>query len=257
MPVKGLGDYDDQNIFARILRGEIPSRKVFEDEWALAFHDIAPQAPVHVLVIPKGRYVSLADFTATASDARDRRLLPRRRRGGQATGAGGRRATACSPTWASIPGRKCRISTCTCSAASRSGGCWNGGDREAERWPWIRHLRLRRPRACVCPPMNGRTMRAAPKSRESLSVLESHAVTAYGVRQSAARHAAPCHRRDVAPRQPHVGQIAVAVAVQFVRDASRFRPLCDPLAGEAETELEALEGRRFGKAGRCIVRLRS
>jgi histidine triad (HIT) family protein len=69
MPVKGLGAYDDQNIFARILRGEIPSRKVFEDEWALAFHDIAPLAPVHVLVIPKGRYVSLADFTATASDA--------------------------------------------------------------------------------------------------------------------------------------------------------------------------------------------
>ena len=69
MPVKGLGAYDDQNIFARILRGEIPSRKVFEDEWALAFHDIAPLAPVHVLVIPKGRYVSLADFTATATDA--------------------------------------------------------------------------------------------------------------------------------------------------------------------------------------------
>jgi histidine triad (HIT) family protein len=66
MPVKGLGDYDDQNIFARILRGEIPSRKVFEDEWALAFHDIAPQAPLHVLVIPKGRYVSLADFSANA-----------------------------------------------------------------------------------------------------------------------------------------------------------------------------------------------
>src|ERR1700761_3129790 len=69
MPVNGLGAYDDQNIFARILRGEIPSRKVFEDEWALAFHDIAPLAPVHVLVIPKGRYVSLADFTATANDA--------------------------------------------------------------------------------------------------------------------------------------------------------------------------------------------
>ena len=69
MPVPGLGPYDEQNIFARILRGEIPSRTVFEDEWALAFHDIAPLAPVHVLVIPKGRYVSLADFTATANDA--------------------------------------------------------------------------------------------------------------------------------------------------------------------------------------------
>ncbi len=69
MPVPGLGPYDDQNIFAKILRGEIPCRKVFENEVALAFHDIAPQAPVHVLVIPKGRYVSQADFAATAADA--------------------------------------------------------------------------------------------------------------------------------------------------------------------------------------------
>ena len=69
MPVSGLGPYDDRNIFARILRGEIPCRKVAEDEYSLAFHDIAPQAPVHVLVIPKGRYVSLADFTASASEA--------------------------------------------------------------------------------------------------------------------------------------------------------------------------------------------
>jgi diadenosine tetraphosphate (Ap4A) HIT family hydrolase len=67
MPVTGLPPYDDQNVFARILRGEIPCRKVYEDEYALAFHDIAPQAPVHVLVIPKGRYVSVADFAATAS----------------------------------------------------------------------------------------------------------------------------------------------------------------------------------------------
>jgi diadenosine tetraphosphate (Ap4A) HIT family hydrolase len=69
MPVKGLGPYDDTNIFARILRGEIPCRKVFENDWALAFHDINPQAPIHVLVIPKGRYVSVADFAATAGDA--------------------------------------------------------------------------------------------------------------------------------------------------------------------------------------------
>ena len=68
MPVPALGPYDDQNIFAKILRGEIPSRKVFEDDYALAFHDIAPQAPIHVLVIPKGRYVSWADFSAKASD---------------------------------------------------------------------------------------------------------------------------------------------------------------------------------------------
>ena len=69
MPVNGLGEYDDQNVFARILRGEIPCRKAYEDEWALAFHDIRPQAPVHVLVIPKGRYVSLSNFTARASHA--------------------------------------------------------------------------------------------------------------------------------------------------------------------------------------------
>ncbi len=60
--------YDDENIFAKILRGEIPCNKVFEDEHALAFHDINPQAPVHVLVIPKGAYVSNEDFTANASD---------------------------------------------------------------------------------------------------------------------------------------------------------------------------------------------
>jgi histidine triad (HIT) family protein len=69
MPVTGLPPYDSQNIFARILRGEIPCRKVFENEFALAFHDINPQAPVHVLVIPKGSYCSFADFSATASEA--------------------------------------------------------------------------------------------------------------------------------------------------------------------------------------------
>jgi len=67
MPVNGLPPYDESNIFARILRGEIPATKVFEDEWALAFHDINPQAPTHVLVIPKGRYCSFADFSASAS----------------------------------------------------------------------------------------------------------------------------------------------------------------------------------------------
>lgn len=59
--------YDPQNIFAKILRGEIPCTKVYEDDWALAFNDIAPAAPVHVLVIPKGAYVSMDDFTAKAS----------------------------------------------------------------------------------------------------------------------------------------------------------------------------------------------
>ena len=60
--------YDDSNIFARILRGEIPCDKVYEDSHALAFHDINPQAPVHVLVIPKGAYVSFADFSASAPE---------------------------------------------------------------------------------------------------------------------------------------------------------------------------------------------
>ena len=69
MPVSGLPPYDDGNIFARILRGEIPSKKVYEDEFALAFHDIAPQAPVHVLVLPKGPWCSFADFSTGASDA--------------------------------------------------------------------------------------------------------------------------------------------------------------------------------------------
>lgn len=68
MPVEALGPYDDNNIFARILRGEIPSKRVFENEWAVAFHDINPQAPVHVLVIPRGSYRSWADFSAKASD---------------------------------------------------------------------------------------------------------------------------------------------------------------------------------------------
>jgi len=69
MPIDVSQPYDDQNIFAKILRGEIPSRKVYEDEWALAFHDIAPAAPVHILVIPKGPYVGWDDFSAGASEA--------------------------------------------------------------------------------------------------------------------------------------------------------------------------------------------
>jgi len=69
MPINPRLPYDPNNIFAKILRGEIPCGKVYEDDWALAFHDINPQAPVHVLVIPKGDYVSWDDFSATASDA--------------------------------------------------------------------------------------------------------------------------------------------------------------------------------------------
>ena len=66
MPIDAIQPYDDQNIFAKILRGEIPNKTVFEDEWALAFHDVNPQAPLHVLVIPKGAYVSWDDFSARA-----------------------------------------------------------------------------------------------------------------------------------------------------------------------------------------------
>ena len=69
MPIDATQAYDDSNIFARILRGEIPSKSVYEDAFALAFHDINPQAPHHILVIPKGRYVSWDDFSAHASDA--------------------------------------------------------------------------------------------------------------------------------------------------------------------------------------------
>ncbi len=69
MPVSGLPPYDETNIFARILRGEIPCGKVYEDAHALAFHDINPQAPIHVLVIPRGKYCSFADFSAQASEA--------------------------------------------------------------------------------------------------------------------------------------------------------------------------------------------
>ena len=69
MPIDATCPYDDSNIFARILRGEIPCSKVYEDEHALAFNDINPQAPTHVLVIPKGAYVSWDDFSQRASDA--------------------------------------------------------------------------------------------------------------------------------------------------------------------------------------------
>ena len=61
--------YDSKNIFAKILRGEIPCNKVHEDEFSIAFHDIAPNAPTHVLVIPKGEYISFHDFTANAPSA--------------------------------------------------------------------------------------------------------------------------------------------------------------------------------------------
>ena len=69
MPIDAKQPYDDQNIFAKILRGEIPSKTVMETPHSLAFHDISPLAPIHILVIPKGPYVSWDDFTAKASDS--------------------------------------------------------------------------------------------------------------------------------------------------------------------------------------------
>lgn len=69
MPIDPTQPYDSNNIFAKILRGEIPCKKVYEDMHALAFHDINPQAPQHILVIPKGSYVSWDDFSARGSDA--------------------------------------------------------------------------------------------------------------------------------------------------------------------------------------------
>lgn len=69
MPIDASLPYDDTNVLARILRGELPSKPVLESEHSLAIHDINPLAPIHVLVIPKGRYVSWDDFSARASDA--------------------------------------------------------------------------------------------------------------------------------------------------------------------------------------------
>jgi diadenosine tetraphosphate (Ap4A) HIT family hydrolase len=68
MPIDATQPYDENNIFARILRGEIPSKKIYEDEHVLAFNDINPLAPTHILVIPKGPYVSWDDFSQRASD---------------------------------------------------------------------------------------------------------------------------------------------------------------------------------------------
>ena len=68
MAIDATLPYDDSNIFARILRGELPCKKVYEDDHALAFHDINPQAPLHILVIPKGPYVSWDDFSERGSD---------------------------------------------------------------------------------------------------------------------------------------------------------------------------------------------
>ena len=69
MPIDATKPYDTDNIFAKILRGEIPSTRVYEDDHAIAFEDINPQAEIHTLIVPRGQYVSWDDFSAKASDA--------------------------------------------------------------------------------------------------------------------------------------------------------------------------------------------
>ena len=119
--------YDRNNVFARILRGEIPCNKVYEDEHVLAFHDINPQAPTHILVIPKGEYVSLDDFSAKASEAEIGAFM---RALGEIAGrrAWRRAAIASSPTRRDGT-RRCRIFTSTCLAAAISAGCCCGADQ--------------------------------------------------------------------------------------------------------------------------------
>ena len=122
MPVSGQPPYDPSNIFARILRGEIPCKRVHEDAHALAFHDIAPQAPVHVLVIPKGPWVSAADFHAKAPAEAVAGFSGARSAWWRATSAWRIVATASWPTWARMPDRRSGISTSISSAA----GGWAG-----------------------------------------------------------------------------------------------------------------------------------
>jgi histidine triad (HIT) family protein len=124
MAVSGLPPYDETNIFARILRGEIPCKKAYEDQWALAFHDINPLAPVHVLVIPKGNYVSFADFSATASAEEIAGFMRAVAKLAKDLGleVQGYRLLTNMGTAA----RRCPTSTCICSPAGRWGGCWGG-----------------------------------------------------------------------------------------------------------------------------------
>ncbi len=120
MPIDATQPYDDDNIFAKILRGEIPSTKVYEDEWAYAFEDINPQAEVHTLVIPKGRYVSWDDFSAAGERRGDRRFRARGGHRSPATRVWSSPDTAPWPMSARMAGRKCRTCTSISSAANRS-----------------------------------------------------------------------------------------------------------------------------------------
>jgi histidine triad (HIT) family protein len=115
--------HDPNNVFARILRGELPCRKAYEDEHVLAFHDINPQAPTHIVVIPKGQYISVDDFAQKASDtelAAFIRAIGHIARE-QGVSEGGYRA--CSRTTARLRTRRCRISICTSLAGAISARC--------------------------------------------------------------------------------------------------------------------------------------
>ena len=109
MPIDATLPYDDQNIFAKILRDEIPSKRVYEDEWAVAFHDINPQAPIHILVIPRGPYVSWDDFSAKASSDEIAGFV--------------RAVIACSPMSGCTAIRRSRTSTSICSVDAHWGRC--------------------------------------------------------------------------------------------------------------------------------------
>ena len=123
MPIDATQPYDDSNLFARILRGEIPSKKVYEDNHVLAFHDINPLAPTHILVIPKGPYVSWDDFSERASDEEIGgfvRAVGRIARENGLVHEGYRLLANVGLTQA----RKCRTSMFTSSADARSARCW-------------------------------------------------------------------------------------------------------------------------------------
>jgi hypothetical protein len=109
MPIDATEPYDDNNIFARILRGELPSKTVYEDEHVLAFHDINPLSPTHILVIPRGRYVSWDDFSEKASDAEIAAFV--------------RAVGRIAPMPGATRGRRCRTSTRIFSPAALSARC--------------------------------------------------------------------------------------------------------------------------------------
>lgn len=115
--------YDDNNVFAKILRGEIPCRKVFEDDHVLAFEDIDPKRPVHVLVIPKGKYIDATDFGDNASDAEIVALHRAIARIARERGIDGAPATASSPTPVRTVDKKCRTCTSTFWAAHPPAPC--------------------------------------------------------------------------------------------------------------------------------------